>query len=77
MHALRSRGSEEARGHVRRRGRDLVRFYGTSLFVMGTATVGIATYLYFTARKPEILGQTALVPTLGGDAVGLAVTGGF
>ena len=49
----------------------LARYWGTSFFVVGTAAVGVATYMYLTAAQRERINQTVWVPTLAPDGVGL------
>ena len=55
----------------------LARYWGTSMFAVGTVAVGVATYFYLTAPERERLNQTVWVPTLAPDGVGLAAVGRF
>ncbi|CAN5542405.1 hypothetical protein BH11MYX1_BH11MYX1_29240 [soil metagenome] len=55
----------------------LARYWGTSLFAVGAAAVGVATYMYLTAPQRERINQTVWVPTLAPDSVGLAAIGHF
>ena len=52
-----------------------VRYGGTSLFVVGTAAIGTAVYLYLGAPKPERVEQVA--PLVGPNQLGVAVAGSF
>jgi tetratricopeptide (TPR) repeat protein len=55
----------------------LAQIWGTTLFVAGAVTVGVASYLYFTAPEKERVDRTVFVPAIGPDQVGFAVSGGF
>lgn len=58
-----------------------MRVYGTSMFVVGTALVAGAAVMYLTAPGVEevVAGRrgASVVPVVGGDQVGFAVTGRF
>jgi hypothetical protein len=51
--------------------------WGTSLFVAGAVTVGVAAVLYLTAPDKERVDRTVFVPAIGPDQVGFAITRGF
>lgn len=55
----------------------LAQVWGTSLFVAGAVTVGVASFLYFTAPEKERVDRTVFVPAVGPDQVGFAISGGF
>jgi tetratricopeptide (TPR) repeat protein len=55
----------------------LAQIWGTSLFVAGAVTVGVAAYLYFTAPEKERVDRTVFIPTMGPDQVGFAIARGF
>ncbi len=55
----------------------LAQIWGTSLFVAGAVTVGVASFLYFTAPERERVDRTVFVPAVGPDQVGFAISGGF
>jgi len=54
--------------------RDDLRYIGTGMFVVGTALVGTAVYLYVTAPKAyrERAEQAAITPIVGPDQLGFA-----
>lgn len=55
-----------------------LKYIDTGLFIAGTAAVATAVILYVTAPGTEQLpAGTALAPVLGGDQLGLAVSGRF
>ncbi|MDQ3366095.1 MAG: hypothetical protein M3680_11780 [Myxococcota bacterium] len=56
-----------------------LRWYGTGMFIAGTAAVGAAVYLYVTAPKAyrESAQQTVLAPMVGRDELGLSYSGSF
>jgi hypothetical protein len=58
------------------RARDIARYYGTGLFVAGTAALGVAAYMYLTA-PPEVVRRTIVTPTASGDQVGVSLLGSF
>jgi tetratricopeptide (TPR) repeat protein len=53
-----------------------IEIYSTSIAVAGTALVGFAVYYVFFAPKKTTSG-TAMIPTIGNDNIGLALTGSF
>jgi hypothetical protein len=55
----------------------MAQIWGTSLFVAGTVTVGVAAFLYFTAPDKERLDRTVFIPSIGPDQVGFALSRGF
>jgi len=52
------------------------RYYGTGLFVAGTAAIGVAAYLYLTAPK-DLIRKPIVTPMVGGDQAGVSVVGSF
>lgn len=61
---------------VQRQWQGTLRYGGTSMFVVGTALVGWATWTLLRARH-EQPGQTVVAPAVGSAMLGMAVTGGF
>ncbi|HEY0253084.1 MAG TPA: tetratricopeptide repeat protein [Kofleriaceae bacterium] len=57
--------------------RKVARWVGTPLFAAGAVAVGVAAFVYLTAPTRERVNQTAFVPTVSGDGVGLAAVGRF
>jgi hypothetical protein len=58
--------------------KNVARWTGTSLFAAGTAAIGVAALLYFTAPGVERVERTTIVgPVVGGDQLGVAVHGAF
>jgi hypothetical protein len=55
----------------------MAQIWGTSLFVAGAVTVGVAAFLYFTAPEKERVDRTVFVPAIGPDQVGFAISRGF
>jgi tetratricopeptide (TPR) repeat protein len=55
----------------------LAQVWGTSLFVAGIVTVGVASFLYFTAPEKERVDRTVFAPTIGPDQIGFAASGRF
>jgi hypothetical protein len=55
----------------------MAQVWGTSLFVAGVVTVGVAAYLYFTAPEKERVDRTVFIPAIGPDEVGFALVRGF
>lgn len=55
----------------------LAQVWGTSLFVAGAVTIGIASFLYFTAPEKERIDRTVFTPVLGPTEVGFSLTRGF
>jgi hypothetical protein len=55
---------------------DMSRYYGTGLFVAGTAALGAAAYLYFTAPKEQVR-RTTVSPMVSGDQAGVSLAGSF
>lgn len=55
----------------------LAQIWGTSLFVAGALTVGVASFLYFTAPEKERIDRTVFTPVVGPQEVGFALSGGF
>jgi len=53
------------------------RSYAIALGVVGVASVGVATYLWFTGGRAARDGRAAVVPTVRGDGLGLAFVGSF
>jgi hypothetical protein len=49
----------------------------TPLLVGGVALLGVGAYYYFVAPRQEQVNQTALVPAIGEDSVGLALSGSW
>jgi tetratricopeptide (TPR) repeat protein len=56
---------------------NVARFGGTPLFILGTAAVASAVYLYVGAPKPERIERTVIAPSAGDHQVGVAVVGSF
>lgn len=56
--------------------RDMARYYGTGLFVAGTAALGAAAYLYFSAPKEHVQ-RTTVSPIVSGDQAGVSLVGSF
>lgn len=55
-----------------------LRTYGTSMFIGGAALVAVGAVLWWSAPGKELASDgTALVPVVGGDDLGLALTGRF
>lgn len=58
--------------------KDRLRYIGTSVFVVGTAAVAAAAFLYFTAPgKEQVSDGTAFAPVITSDQIGMAYTGSF
>jgi hypothetical protein len=57
--------------------RNITRYYVTGVFLAGTAALGVAAYLYFTAPPKEALTRTVVVPSVAPDQLGFAIAGGF
>lgn len=56
---------------------DMAQKWGTSLFVAGAVTVGVAGFLYFTAPAKERVDRTVFTPVVGPTDVGFAIGGRF
>jgi hypothetical protein len=61
---------------VQRQWQAAVRYGGTSMFVVGTAMVGWASWTFIRARR-ERATRTVVAPVAGGGTLGLAVSGAF
>ncbi|HUS33492.1 MAG TPA: hypothetical protein VMZ53_33550 [Kofleriaceae bacterium] len=57
--------------------KNIARFGGTSLFVVGTAAIVTAAVIYVRAPKAERIERTVLAPTAGDHELGVAVVGSF
>jgi tetratricopeptide (TPR) repeat protein len=57
--------------------KNIARFGGTSLFVVGTAAVVAGAIIYVRAPKAERIERTVIAPTAGDHEVGVAVVGSF
>lgn len=57
--------------------KDLARFGGTSLFIVGTVAIAGAIVLYVKAPGVERVERTALAPVIAHDQLGLVVHGAF
>ena len=57
--------------------RNVARYGGTSIFVVGTGAVAAAAWLYFRAPGPERVEQTVLAPVVDRTHVGLAFSRAF
>jgi tetratricopeptide (TPR) repeat protein len=57
--------------------KNIARFGGTSLFVVGTAAVVAGAIIYVRAPKAERIERTVIAPTAGEHEVGVAVVGSF
>jgi tetratricopeptide (TPR) repeat protein len=53
------------------------RYVGTTLFVLGGATVGVAAFFYFTAPEKERIDRTVFAPAIGPDQIGFTASGSF
>jgi hypothetical protein len=51
--------------------------YAPYLFVAGAVTVGIASFLYFTAPEKERVDRTVFTPVVGPSEVGFSLSRGF
>jgi hypothetical protein len=60
---------------TQQRWQDLVRYGGTSMFVVGGAGLAIAAWLYFHAPGPERVEQTVVAPTIGRGSIGFSIGG--
>ncbi|NVB81025.1 MAG: tetratricopeptide repeat protein [Kofleriaceae bacterium] len=57
--------------------KNVARFGGTSMFVVGTAAIAGAAYLLLRAPSAERVEQTAIAPVVGTSELGVAVHGSF
>jgi hypothetical protein len=57
--------------------KNVARYGGTSVFVVGVGAVGVAAWLYFRAPTHERVEQTVVAPVIDRGHVGLAFTGAF
>lgn len=70
-------GQEQAATDYANDQQKLAQIWGTSLFVAGAVTVGVASFLYFTAPEKERIDRTVFTPVVGPQEVGFALSGGF
>lgn len=57
--------------------KNVARFGGTSMFVVGTAAIAGAAYLFLRAPSAERVERTAIAPLVGDSQLGVAVHGSF
>jgi hypothetical protein len=59
------------------RAAEIGRTWGTGLFAAGVVAIGVGSYLYLTAPKKFRRERVTVVPAVGGDGLGVTLSGGF